>query len=76
MPLKTSQWEPFIDVCAALHKHPVSFGTKLKKLRDDRRLTHGVHFLKTGEHDNSKILWDIEALTKFFEENQPKKEKG
>ena len=74
MAIKTSQWEPFIDVCAALHKHPVSFGTKLKKLRVDRRLTHGVHFLKTGEHDNSKILWNIDELTKFFAANQPKTE--
>tara|TARA_Y100001968_G_scaffold76733_2_gene68154 strand:+ start:686 stop:913 length:228 start_codon:yes stop_codon:yes gene_type:complete len=74
MAIKNSQWEPFIDVCAALHKHPVSFGTKLKALRDSNRLIHKVHYLRTGEHKTSKILWDVEELTKFFNENQPKRE--
>jgi hypothetical protein len=74
MSLKTSQWEPLSDVCAALHKHPISFGTKLKKLREDQRLQHTVHYLHTGEHKTSKILWNLEELTKFFAENQPKRE--
>ena len=74
MSTKTSRWESITDVCAALHKHPISFGTKLKNLRESQRLTHGVHYLHTGDSPNSKILWDIEELTKFFSANQPKKE--
>jgi len=74
MSVKTSRWEPFLDVCAALHKHPVSFGTKLRKLREDQRLKHTVHYLHTGEHKTSQILWNIEELTKFFAENQPRRE--
>ena len=71
---KTSHWEPFLDVCAALHKHPVSFGNKLRKLREAQRLEHTLHYLHTGENKTPKILWNIEELTKFFAENQPRRE--
>ena len=63
-----------MDVCAALHKHPTSFAKKLKDLRDKDRLKHNVHYLHTSESPKSQILWDLEALTLFFKENQPKRE--
>ena len=74
MATATERWSSLVDVCAALHKHPVSFQAKLKKLRMDGYLKNGVHFLKTGEHKTSKILWDLEELEKFFVAKQPKRE--
>jgi hypothetical protein len=63
---ETKKWFTLIEVCKYFKKHPISFGKILKQLRDSDRLIYNIHYFRTGEHKCSKILWNIEELTKFF----------
>ena len=64
------RWSSLLDVCTQLEKHPVSFSSKLKKLREDGYLKPGIHYRHTGEHKTSQIQWDCDALTKYFRDFQ------